>query len=235
MFSPEPRLGIQLEPGRRTSAEGRIYTAEFTRLAERVSLLVEVWLSSDEGTALQETRLEAWLPMERGLLQLGGEARAASYERLEEPLNPALRQLLAAVEVQHALARQTPPYRFKLCLLTPAVFQNGWYPDGLTPQADGRGPLQFTLRDVPCTLIAAVVGKPVPLSGWDLANNRPKAMVRAVPMGSVYYFETEVAPEVVIRTFHFRTLDTKQPDAAELPKIGFGLVAVGTWNYAEPF
>jgi CRISPR-associated protein Cmr3 len=235
LFTPESRLGIQLAPGRRTSAEGMIYTAEFTRLHEQTSLLVEVWLSNGDNATPLEYELASWLPMDEGLLQLGGEARAASYERLKENFSTAFQQLLTGIEVRNALERQTPPYRFKLCLLTPAVLKGGWYLDGLPKQADSQGALTGSLNNISCTLIAAAVGKPVSIGGWDVANNRPKDMLRAVPTGSVYYFETGAKPEDIMRALHFQTLGTYQGGVAEFPKIGFGLTAVGSWNYAESF
>jgi len=238
LFTTESRLGIQLAPGRRTAAEGRLYTAQFTRLWERTSLLINIWLADDGDAHSQETDLAALLPMDKGLLQLGGEARAARYERLpDEALGTAFEQVCQGHEVRQGLDQQTPPYRFKLGLLTPAVFQNGWFPDGLEYQTDATGTPQLrgTLHGLPCTVVTAKVGKPVPISGWDIANNRPKPMLRAVPTGSVYYCETHASPTEIIAACHFQTLDTRQEEAVELPKIGFGLTTVGVWDYAVPF
>jgi CRISPR-associated protein Cmr3 len=237
LFTGESRLGIQLAPGRRTSEEGRIYTAEFTRLEGHTSLLVEVILDRDASNLSQDTALENWLPMPKGLLQLGGEARSASYERLDGEFDPNLSGLRAGAGVQQALERQKPPYRFKLCLLAPGVFHNGWYPDGITRKMSSNGALEMSgsLNGVMCSLITAAVGKAMPLGGWDVANKRPKDMLRAVPTGSVYYFVTNETPDKIIQKLHFQTLPTQQGSAVELRKIGFGLVVVGVWEYARPF
>jgi hypothetical protein len=78
-----------------------------------------------------------------------------------------------------------------LYLATHAVFKGGWNP-GLDESSGVR-------------LIAAAVGKPVILSGWNQKRRRPKPMRRAVPAGSVYYYEvvdTKKA-ERLVDTYHF--------------------------------
>ena len=70
---------------------------------------------------------------------------------------------------------------FKLYLATPAIW-NG--------DTDFAVPNLFTAE---AELIAAAVGKAVYVGGFDMAKNEPKAMQRAVPAGSVYYFKLKNA------------------------------------------
>jgi CRISPR-associated protein Cmr3 len=68
-------------------------------------------------------------------------------------------------------------------LATPAVFRQGWIPDFINPET-----MQGNLWGDSVSLVAASVGKTIPLGGWDIANGCPKPMRRAVPAGSVYHF-----------------------------------------------
>jgi CRISPR-associated protein Cmr3 len=67
---------------------------------------------------------------------------------------------------------------FKVYLSTPAIFI-----DGL--------PNLFKKLNINATLIAACVGKPLSIGGYDMKNNRAKEMYKVVPAGSVFYFKSE--------------------------------------------
>lgn len=117
--------------------------------------------------------------------------------------------------------------RFKIYLATPALFKNGWYPKELFDKYE-------------LNLIAAAVGKPFPIGGFDIKARRPKPMLRAVPAGSVYYVEaksTDFANKAAQKIhelhtisafdskYHFeKTQDDKLPDSAQQ---GFGAVFIG--------
>ena len=73
---------------------------------------------------------------------------------------------------------------FTLYLATPAVFRQGWLPDFLDPNS-----LTGSFGGATVRLLAAGIGRYVPLGGWDIQRRRPKPMRRAVPAGSVYHFE----------------------------------------------
>ncbi|MEZ4963769.1 MAG: type III-B CRISPR module-associated protein Cmr3 [Saprospiraceae bacterium] len=80
---------------------------------------------------------------------------------------------------------------FKIVLLTPALFGT-WYPKHLCDEFSGL------------KLIAASAGKPVLIGGWDILNQCPKPMRRAVPTGSVFLFEAidEVQANMIARKYH---------------------------------
>lgn len=61
----------------------------------------------------------------------------------------------------------------KIVLLTPALCDS-WFPEisGLT-------------------LVAAALGKPVSVGGWDVLKQEPKPMRRVIPAGSVFLYESE--------------------------------------------
>ncbi len=63
---------------------------------------------------------------------------------------------------------------FKVIFLTPAIFDSGWLP---------------TFKGVKIKPVAASIGKPVLAGGWDMNKRWHKPMYKAVPAGSVFYYE----------------------------------------------
>lgn len=95
---------------------------------------------------------------------------------------------------------------FKLYLSTPAIFKKGWKPD---------------LPDIKAELMAAAVGKPVHIGGFDMEERKPKPMYKAVPAGSVYYYTTEESPERILEKLHGIAISDYQREQ------GFGIAYVG--------
>jgi len=207
LYEREPRAGIKLVYERRTVDIGMLYMAEFIRLKKDTGFVIGI-----EGTSL--------LP-EEGLLALGGERRAASYNLLED--NPL--QQLEDEEFKKKLADEiSKTKRFKLYLVTSAIFEQSWLPDFVD-----RNTLQGKRNGISFRLISATVGKPIGIGGWDLAQNRPKPMKRGVPPGSVYHFELKDKADGnrVLEAFHLKSISSEGREA------GLGLTFVGIWDYGK--
>ncbi|MGI6776496.1 MAG: type III-B CRISPR module-associated protein Cmr3 [Acetivibrionales bacterium] len=136
-----------------------------------------------------------------GIIKLGGEGKAASYRKVDDfslpfTYKPCIRNK-----------------RFKLYLATPAIFRNGWLP----------GWLDEGLNGIKLKLIAAAVGKYITIGGFDIKERKPKTMYRAVPAGSVYYFEVPegVDEQKLIDSFHNRCISEYEKEK------GFGLAFMG--------
>lgn len=93
-----------------------------------------------------------------GVLQLGGERKVAHFQSSNYTGFDTL-------EIEGC--------EFKIYLATPAIFKAGWRPTDIVE--DG------------CTIQAAAIGKAMHLGGFDIDKKMPKAMLQAVPAGSVYY------------------------------------------------
>jgi CRISPR-associated protein Cmr3 len=104
-----------------------------------------------------------------GLLRIGGEAKAAYYREIEDGLKH--------YDINEGNI-------FKLYLLTPAIFSKGWIPKNIDEKT-----LEGNINGVKVKLLSCAVGKPQYMGGWDIKENRAKPMFKAVPAGSVYYFE----------------------------------------------
>ncbi|BAW02883.1 CRISPR-associated protein, Cmr3 [Thermus thermophilus] len=80
-------------------------------------------------------------------------------------------------------------------------------------------------------MVAAVVGRPLAVSGWNLKEGKPKPSRRAVPAGSVYFVRLpEAWGEGEVRDWAgkvwFRNLSEEEQDRRD----GFGLAALGLWD-----
>jgi CRISPR-associated protein Cmr3 len=195
LFDRERRFSVEIEgPGKR-SREGHLFAVEFIRLPRDVGLLVEV-----DGVMLASA----------GLLQLGGEARAARYREVEASLQ--------LTQEGRTGAPANGKTRFKLYLAAPAIFHQGWLPGWI-----GRHDLSGAWNGLHVRLVSAAVGKAQPVGGRDIAHGSQRSIRRAVPAGSVYFFEAEASADAVMKAFDGKCVS--DVDA----QIGFGLCYAGGW------
>jgi len=153
--------------------------------------------------------------LQHGLMKLGGEGKVAYYEIVEKNDSTTIK----------------PPKiennkYFKICLATPALFKQGWLPSWIDETTLGG-----SLNSLKVKLLTAIVGKPVLIGGFDMKKNRPKPMYKAVPAGSIYYFElSEGNMEEVIKVFHQQAIseivDTSNSVKLDTAHQGFGITYV---------
>lgn len=200
LFRREPRTSVAVgEDG--TAEEGVLFTVDFTRTSDEVGFALQ--LDGDAGV----------LP-DTGWLRLGGEARSARYRTTGHPSRPTNPHS----DMEEDLREDG---RFKLVLTTPAVFEHGWRPDGIASNGTG------TVAGCSVQLTGAAVDKPVPLGGWDLAKGRPKRTRRAVPAGSVYFFELHDPADAPTLADQGPVLSLSKTEVDR--KQGLGLAYVGTY------
>lgn len=201
VYRREPRTQVSLRGSADaaftgTAQEGKLFTVDFVRMTRDAGFAVGL----GDGGLLGSS----------GLLRLGGESRPARFETTDAPVggSDALRSRVAETG------------RVRLVLTTPAPFAHGWRPGAIGD--DGRG----TLGGVPVRLVAAAVGRPLTLGGWDVAARRPKPARRAAPAGSVYFLTLDDASRAPAL---FDTLDGRSLCGGDDAKQGLGLVRLGVW------
>lgn len=158
LWSLDSRLGIALEAGLNTVADGQLYTSEAVALKPGVGFVAQI--AGADGLIPQG-----------GLLRFGGDGHAAGVRACTASLPHADTRALAGAR------------RFRLLLTSPGIFPDGWRLPGV--QADGR----WHFHGASARLASAALPRLETLSGWDVAHHRPKAALRAVPTGSVYWLD----------------------------------------------
>lgn len=225
-WDKEIRVGIALS-GKRTAEEGKIYAVEFIRMKTELKT-VRGFIFNIEGLDIKNFD-------DTGVLALGGESRIANYKKLN---NESSLENLERLQFNNLEGKE----KFKIYLSSPAIFRNGWVPDFLTKNGDRY---EGNIGSVEVELISATVGKAIPISGWDIVNNRPRKMWKAVPAGSVYFFKkkngnlTSGDVQILKDKIHFNSLLTLSQETnsetettqdlplSEYGKAGLGLALLG--------
>ena len=104
-----------------------------------------------------------------GLLKLGGEGKIAKY------VTPRNRDVFDFDSSKIIFSGNC----FKLYLATPAFFANGYFPD-----------IGKTLG-IKAKLLALCTDRAINIGGFDMVKKEPKTMLKAIPAGSIFCFETD--------------------------------------------
>jgi CRISPR-associated protein Cmr3 len=135
------------------------------------------------------------------IMRLGGEGKIATINEIER------------VDINYPNINK----KFKLYFLTPAIFDKGWLPKWIDKDS-----LEGEYKGLNLKLLTASIGKYKLIGGFDMKENRPKLMYRAVPEGSVYYFELlNGDKEKVIELLHNQAISDK------LANEGYGITFIG--------
>lgn len=198
----EPKVGIGRDNTTLTTDEGKLYRVGMKRLItykkndDRTEKITFDFIVDFHGLDFKKQ-----LP-EKGFLKLGAENKSAYYELLPDFDNESASEAFQSNQ-------------FKLVLTSPAVFKNGWFPDFLDEQYQGK----FEGHSV--KLIAASTGKAAFIGGFDIKKREPKPMFKAIPAGSVYYFEIQNGiKELNVKEVKLTCLN-------DLSKEGFGQAFIG--------
>jgi len=207
----ESRVHTAILAGTGAAEESMLYHTAGLVLPEGVTLAARV--ECENGFADHLTNLDAMHPLggERRMMRwrLGG----ADFWKFSDGL----------------MSLPEKPQRLRLILCTAAIFAHGWRPGWLNKELEGApAGGGVTLR-----LVGACVDRWRPISGWSLEPLKatgkpgPKKVRRAVPAGSVYFFEVmngDVAK--FIQEFWLRPVSDDPQDQRD----GFGLALWGIWE-----
>ncbi|MGB9794710.1 type III-B CRISPR module-associated protein Cmr3 [Caldisericum exile] len=197
LFTKELKTGIKRSRKTLSTEEGYLYRIPMIKLYKKdkeASLYIEI-----EGITNYP---------EKGLIQLGGEGKTAQIEKIQNNLLENLQNINFKFENKI----------FKIYLATPAIFRKGWVPDWID-----ENNFEGVYKGIKLKLIACAIGKHILVGGWDLVKKKPKPMYKAVPAGSVYYFEIldDSTPDKIKNTFHLKNISDINPEE------GFGLSLIG--------
>lgn len=128
---------------------------------------------------------------DRGILKLGGESRFAEFRVSSKTEEFPLKDELIK-----------PGRTFKLYLATPLVIR-------------GNSVTEFFKKAINGVRVLKVfTDRPLPVTGWDMAEKKPKPIKWALPAGTVVWMKAEENVEI-------------PPKLGEMREFGYGLVFVG--------
>jgi len=209
LWDTEHRIGVELDDETLTASDGKLYASEHLRLRPDVRLRFSCSNPPNHKSGNAAENGVTPESLKGSILQLGGEARFGTIENGNDLTLPR--------------TKITGNY-VKWVLLTPAIFVNGWLPGWIdedgnvllkTVDKSQRATFRRNRREgqnghhagkdsINATLVAACIGKPQVVGGWDLLGSdsngksgTPKATQLAVPSGSVYFFKADSEAEAL--------------------------------------
>lgn len=204
LWQIDPRVGVGLDPAMRRAADGKLFTVQAVALRSDVGFLAGVTGAH---------------PPADGLLRLGGDGRAAAIRT--ETIN------LPETDYD-AIAKAR---RCRLVLTTPGIFGTrgaaGWLPTGTSGET---ADLRFDLHGVRGLIVCAAAPRAEVVSGWDLANGRPKPAKRAAPTGSVWWLNELDATPDALRKLVAHGLWSETCEDASRRAEGFNRVTLAAWK-----
>ena len=211
----DTRIGIALDPVKRRASTGALFTSQGVVFRKRehggnsaggdgaghdVGFLAGV-----AGAALPDAMT----------LRLGGDGRAAVATQ---------EKAVRAPDVDYE--RIAEARRCRLILTTPGLFEGGWRPTGVT--GDSRE-LRFDLHGVQARVVCAAAQRSEVVSGFDLAERRPKPAQRAAPAGAVYWLDDLDATADALRKLAVRGLWSDPVENVVRRAEGFNRFTFGTY------
>ncbi|MCM8814443.1 MAG: type III-B CRISPR module-associated protein Cmr3, partial [Candidatus Omnitrophica bacterium] len=195
IYTVEPKTGITRNDTTKSTMEGFLYRIPMIRLKKDVSIAVLL----DGITAFPES----------GIIQLGGEGKTARIEKIENNMLQEIEEINLNLENR----------LFKVYLATPTIFEKGYLPKWIDENS-----LNGRYNGIELKLVCCAIGKCKLIGGWDMAKNKPKPSLKAVPAGSVYYFEILDNSDIkkIKDTFHFKNISDVYPEE------GYGLALIGS-------
>ena len=211
----DTRIGIALDPLKRRASDGALFTSQGIVFRKREHGGIDS--ASNTGAGCDVGFLAgvsgATLP-DALTLRFGGDGRTAEATRVE----------VCTSEIDYSAIAQRR--RCRLILTTPGLFEGGWKPTGVT--GDGRD-LCFDLHGVRARIVCAAVPRAEVISGFDLAERRPKPAQRAAPAGSVYWLDDLDATADALRNLAARGLWRDVGENAARRAEGFNRFTFGAY------
>jgi CRISPR-associated protein (Cas_Cmr3) len=205
-FRVEVRAGLGMANALNTAGEGLLFTRPYRRFAQAI----------DRGDGWRGAGFIAWYRVRdlaasdpaswNGPGFLGGDRRRARIAFEIAPERP-LGRVLEAV-----------------CAAAPE--SRGWLAYLLTPAVAPAGPLAFEGRKP----VAAAIGKPLHVSGWNARDGGPRPLLTLLPAGSVLFFSWDPGLGAGERGNWISERWLAAIDGGGYGASGFGRLLIGVWK-----
>ncbi|MCL0039295.1 type III-B CRISPR module-associated protein Cmr3 [Dehalococcoidia bacterium] len=211
-WKSDDRVGIARTKAR-TAEEGMLFSSRHIQIDNHPQ-------NKDQAGGLVVKVLDGEndLPL-KCTIQLGGEKRFCEFEEisLAQPTEFQLDRISKKI---------SETQRFFLWLISPAMFSHNEF--AFIPGFIDPNTLRGRLEGQEVKLVACQVDRAVGIGGWNIAENTHKPMRRAVPAGSIYFFELSnnkaESIEQFVRKWMLRPITGQISD---YERQGFGTILIG--------
>ncbi len=210
------RTHITIDDERFAAEEGKLFQSVAYDFSPQWQGRYQGWEAGQLGFILLSDEV-----IEERLVKFGGKGRISQLSQI----NP-----LAILEPPKSLGESVAEAQgLRLTLLTPAIFAQGYLPNWLDATTF-EGTLPNT--NIRVKLQASSMERWMPISGWDMHTNKPKAMRKAVASGAVYWFKIlsyegdyeQLHKE--LSSLYLSSVSDEEQDQRD----GFGLVTLSAWR-----
>jgi len=270
----EHTVGIGIDPCTGSQDGEHIYSASYLRLREGWGLgILATALDKDFKDSTGNDLITSLLKGDGGKIIIGGQQRICSARFEGKAGTPLPLPLGRKDGFSRANGKFLVKWILLSPSVWPAILQDeakgiaahsgGWLPNWVEPgsgrvllksEDTGRGAHEpreawrarvRKYSSLSVRLVAAVVPKPVVVTGWALSNDTDrleggaKSAHLAVPAGAVYYFEADSAEAAgalaKALNWHGLTHGThiRNRRSTLMGEKGFGLGVCGTWNFGD--
>jgi len=163
-MTTEPKVGNAINSETNTTEESMLYRVGMirTKRSEKDDDELKICITA-QNSSLTEDEID------NSLVKLGAEGKLVHFANIK------------SIDLIDTSAIKIKGNYFKLYLATPAIFDhNHWYPNLAKFGIDAK-------------LIGTCMGKPKSIGGFKMISDKgrePKPMYKAVPAGSVFFYET---------------------------------------------
>lgn len=204
----ESRTHVKINRERLSAEEGALFQTAAYDLGHARKNVFDGWSDTHYGFLMQ-----ADVAIADDLARFGGEGRLSHFQSTTIPVFTTDDALSQRIQEQKGL---------RLTLLSPAIFKRGYVPAWLDEDSL-EGILPHSQTKV--RLKATAIERWLPVSGWDLHQNKPKPMRKAVAAGAVYWFEVLGDVKGIEHTIFNSICDEAQDQ-----RDGFGMVSIAPWS-----
>lgn len=212
----EVRVHVAIDPATRTNKVSHLYQTAGVDFSNRqladgtnTSVKQRGWQNHHYGLLM---RFSDHIP--DGFRTVGGEGRLGRISQIDHCWPEISEKLLEKLNNTHF---------FRLCLITPAIFTNGYLPGFIDEKT-----LKGKLGELEIALQAAAVPRWQAGTSWDmLCGKKGKGMRkidRLVPAGAVYWFEIIKGDARQLADYWLTSISDERSND------GYGLVVPGIWS-----
>lgn len=231
-LSKDTRVHIRMDAAPHVAADGALFQTvglEFTMLQKSAQEQQEDESQSQPGLhdahrlALVVKVDEGKFRVHEGLSYLGGERRIVNWQDNKDRGKETLLSKPATL-FEKSVGKIVDKRACRLILLTPAHFEQGYWPQWFIEDALKRYQLSVTIS-------AIAIQRPQVVSGWDIAARKAKQSRRLAPAGSVLFlkFAPNASKQTIRDWVQDRWLHSISDDEQDRYD-GGGIAIFGTWS-----